>query len=297
MISRVLSVAGAAVALLVGIYEVRVFFNALAFFRPPRVPLTEDDRRTARARLPDIEEVTFRAEDGIGLRGFCVPSRNGAMVIMGHGLGENRMRFLPVAEILARHGYGSLFFDWRAHGDSDGSTSTWSDHEQRDFAAAVEFASHRPDVVQGRIAGLGFSVGASTVAVEAARDPRVRAVILEAVYTSFEDEMRDKMGKRGALSLWPTRVAARYAGVDYERIRPIDHIAQIGPRPLLFIAGTRDRDTAVAVVERVFAAATEPKQMWIVEGAEHGEYRAVAPAEYERTLVGFLDRAFFSGGS
>jgi uncharacterized protein len=212
---------------------------------------------------------------------------------MGHGLGENRMRFLPVAEILARHGYGSLFFDWRAHGDSGGETSTWSDHEQRDFAAAVDFASRRPDVTDGRIAGLGFSIGASTVAMEAARDMRVRAVILEAVYTSFDDEIRDKMGKRGFLSLWPARAAARHAGLDFDHIRPIDVVPHFAPRPILFIGGTRDGDTAADVVRRVYDVASEPKQLWIVEGAEHGEYRNMAPAEYERILTTFLDGAFF----
>jgi pimeloyl-ACP methyl ester carboxylesterase len=273
--------------------EVRYFVKALSLFRPPRKPVTEADRQAAHARLPRVEEVSFRASDGLTLRGFYVPSRNGATLVMGHGLTENRMRFLPVAEMLARHGYGSLLFDWRAHGESDGEVSTWSDHEQRDFAAAVDFASNRPDVLEGRIAGLGFSIGASTVALEAARDSRVRAVIVEALYTSFGDEMRSKMGGRGALSLWPAHAAARFSGIDFDHIRPIDHVSAIAPRPLLFIGGSRDGDTPPPVVRRVFDAAAEPKELWLAEGADHGEYWAVAPVEYERIVVSFLDRAFF----
>jgi pimeloyl-ACP methyl ester carboxylesterase len=239
-----------------------------------------------------LEEITLHTADGLTLSGFYLPSRNGAAVIMGHGLGENRMRFLPVAELLARHGYGALFFDWRAHGDSEGQTSTWSDREQYDFTAAVDFASRRPDIIGGRIAGLGFSIGASTVALVAARDPRVRAVILEAVFPSFEEEMQNKMGGRGALSLWPTLAAARFSGVNFTLFRPIQHIAVIAPRAFLFIGGDRDSDTPPPFFLRVFAAAGEPKELWIAEGAEHGEYRMVAPAEYERRLLGFLERAF-----
>ena len=293
---RSLGCAAAIPAILLAAYQIRVFYRALRLFRPLRVPITDGDRLAARDCLPDVEEISFRTKDGLVLRGFYAPSRNGAIVVMGHGLGENRMRFLPVAEILARHGYGSLFFDWRAHGDSEGHTSTWGDSEQRDFAAAVDFAGHRADVAPGRIAGLGFSIGASTVALEATADPRVRAVILEAVYTSLDDEMRDKMGKRRMLSLWPTQLAARYAGVDFGRVRPIDHVGQIGPRPILFIAGTADSDTSLAVVRRVYDAAAEPKQLWLVEGADHGGCRALAPANYERAVVGFLDRVFFAAG-
>jgi fermentation-respiration switch protein FrsA (DUF1100 family) len=194
--------------------------------------------------------------------------------------------------MLARHGYGSLFFDWRAHGESEGDISTWSDHEQRDFAAAVGFVLHRPEVVDGRVAGLGFSVGASTVAVGAAADPRVRAVVLEAVFPSFADEMKNKMSKFGPVSLWPTELAARQAGVDFDHIRPVDRVAEISPRPLLIIAGSVDHDTPLPFARRVFDAASQPKELWVVDGADHGQCWTVAAAEYESVLVDFLDRAF-----
>src|SRR5512140_1206478 len=194
--------------------------------------------------------------------------------------------------MLARHGYGALFFDWRAHGESDGDTSTWSDREQLDFEAAVDYAAKRPDVTAGRIAGLGFSIGASTVALAAAGDARVRAVIIEALYPSFDAEIADKFRARGALSIWPASLAMRRAGLDPARIRPIDHLAEIAPRPLLAIAGTLDLDTPPAVVAAAFARAEEPKEMWVVPGADHGGYERAAPAELERVVTAFLDGAF-----
>jgi pimeloyl-ACP methyl ester carboxylesterase len=276
---------------------VKRFVGTRSMFRPVRKPITDADLKEARARLPLLEETSFRSEDGLLLRGYYLPSRNGAVVVMGHGLGENCFRFLPVVEILARHGYGSLIFSWRAHGNSEGTVSTWSDREQHDFKAAIDEAVRRPDVEGGRVAGLGFSIGASTVALEAAQDSRVRAVVLEAVFTSFDEELRDKMGKRGPVLLWISQAAARLGGVDFDHIRPIDHVAAIAPRPILFIAGSRDSDTPEPIVRRVFAAARDPKELWVAEGAEHGEYRQVAPVDYERVLVGFLDGAFFGGAA
>ncbi len=291
--SRRIAVGGLGLAAALVALEARYYRGASALCHPARKHVTAEVRRATLARLPTLEDVSFTTSDGLTLRGFYVPAKNGATVVMGHGLGDNRMHMLPGVEMLARHGYGALFFDWRAHGESDGDVSTWSDREQLDFSAAIDFAARRPDVTGGRIAGLGFSIGASTVALVAARDTRVRAVILEAVYPSFEQEVRDKMGTRGILSLWPARLAMRRAGIDADHIRPIDHIAEIHPRPILEIAGTLDTDTSVRVATAVFERAAEPKRLWVVEGAAHGEYETVAPVEFERVMTAFLDDALF----
>lgn len=274
-------------------FEARYYRRGAKLCHPTRKPVTLADKALARAHLPTLEEVSFRTADGLTLRGFYVPATNGATVVMGHGLGENRMHSLPDAEMLARHGYGSLLFDWRAHGESEGDASTWSDHEQLDFSAAIDFVAARPDVKDGHIAGMGFSIGASTVVLEAAKDLRVKAVILEAIYPSFDEEIKDKMGSQGALSWVPAELAMQRAGLDPSHIRPIDHIAELTPRPLLEITGARDIDTPVAIATRVFDRAAEPKRMWVVEGAGHGEYEKKAPVELEKVLTSFLDEAFF----
>lgn len=283
--------------LALAVLELRYFVRARASFHPRSKPVTDADRADARARLPALEEVSFRTIDGLTLRGFYVPSRNGATVVMAHGLGNNRMDLLPTAEMLARHGYGSLLFDLRAHGESDGDTLTWGDREQRDFAAAVDFASGKPDLREGRIAALGFSIGASIVALEAARDARVRAVILHAIFTSFDDEWPDKWGARGALSLWPAWIAARSSGLDTTNIRPIDHIAQIAPRPILFIAGAEDQDTPVPIVQKVYDAASQPKKLIVLERTDHRAFPATSQLEYERAIVGFLDEVLLGSAA
>ena len=131
----------------------------------------------------------------------------------------------------------------------------------------------------------------ATVALEAARDARLRAVVLYATWTSLEDETYAKFGRFGALSWAPLVWGLRREGVDLANVRPIDHVGAIAPRPLLMIAGTRDADTPVPIMERVFAAAREPKELWIEEGAAHGTDVETAPEEYERRVVGFFDRS------
>jgi pimeloyl-ACP methyl ester carboxylesterase len=262
--------------------------SGYGFCHPKRTAVTPEERAAARAAFPALEEVAFAGADNVMLRGWFVPPSNGVVVVMTHGLWGNRASFLPEAEVFARHGYGVLLYDSRAHGTSDGSAATWGDRETGDVMAAVTLGSGRPGVTH--VALLGFSVGALAVAHAAAEDQRVRAVILYATWTSLRDEIQHKAGGRlrGELEL----LGFRYSGVRVDAVHPIDVVARIAPRPLLMIAGQEDPDTPPGVMERVFAAAREPKEIWRQAGVGHGGYLQAAPAEYERRVIGFLDHAF-----
>lgn len=283
--------AGALLVAAVVVMEARHFRYGASLSHPTRVRLTDADRAAARAALPTVHDVDFPTSGGLTLRGFYVPSKNGAAVVLGHGLSENRMHFLREATFLAAHGYGVLFFDSRDQGDSDGDFSTWSDLEQDDLRAAVDLVARQPDVSPGRIGLHGFSVSASTVVLEAAGDARVRGVVAEALWPSFEDELRHSLGKQAVMTFAAGALGARRGGIRPERIRPIDVIARIAPRPLLLIAGAEDGTTPVADIERAFAAAKEPKELWVVPGARHGEVEHVDPAGFERRILAFFDAA------
>lgn len=259
----------------------------------PRHPIPEAAEAWARRDVPGLTAVSLRTSDGLLLRGwYAPPGQRRAVVILVHGGGGNRLQLYPEARILARHGYGFLVYDSRGQGESEGDRITWGDREQRDLSAVLDFVSSLPEVDPARVAVLGFSIGGSTVTMTAARDQRARAVILYATWTSLEDEMHTNRARFGALSWGPILFAFRRAGIDLANVRPISHIHDIAPRPLLMIAGTDDSDTPVPVMQRLFAAAGEPKELWIVPGVNHESSVAAAPREYESRVISFLDRAF-----
>src|SRR6185312_9486719 len=101
------------------------------------------------------ENVSFETADGLRLRGWYVPSRNGAAVIAFPG----RRGPQAHARMLARHGYGVLLFDRRGEGASDGDGNMFGWGGDRDVLAAVEYLRSRPDVDPRRIGGIGLSVG------------------------------------------------------------------------------------------------------------------------------------------
>ncbi|HEY5376213.1 MAG TPA: hypothetical protein VIK01_21175, partial [Polyangiaceae bacterium] len=49
---------------------------------PARAPVTAQDREQAKRALPTLEEIAFQAPDGVTLRGWFVPPKSGAVVIL-----------------------------------------------------------------------------------------------------------------------------------------------------------------------------------------------------------------------
>jgi fermentation-respiration switch protein FrsA (DUF1100 family) len=76
-------------------------------------------------------------------------------------------------------------------------------------------------------------------------------------------------------------------GVSPEALRPVDHIADVGC-PVFILGGTADNRTTPEETKRLFSAARERKQLWLVPGAAHIDLARFAPAEYRRRVLGFL---------
>jgi dipeptidyl aminopeptidase/acylaminoacyl peptidase len=256
---------------------------------PPKVSVTPEDTERARAAIAGLVDVAMTTKDGLTLRGWQAPGAKGTVVFV-HGWMGNRVQLVREAAMVARHGYGVLLYDSRGSGMSDGDLSTWGDEERRDVTAALDYLDGRPDVDSQRIALMGFSVGGSTVTLVAAADPRVRAVVVVSTWTSLEDEVHHAFDRYGPLASVPA-LWTLGRSMDVDAVRPVDRIAAVHPRPLLMIAGDSDDDTPLVAAERLFAAAGEPKELWIVPGANHGQVATVAPAAYEARVVAFLDGA------
>ncbi len=136
---------------------------------------------TARALVPEnrlgaaYENVSFETRDGLTLKGWYVPSKNGAAVISFPG----RKGPQKPAAMLARHGYGVLVFDRRGEGQSDGEPNAFGWGGDRDVKAAVDYLQSRSDVEPDRIGGIGLSVGGEMMLEAAAEDHDFKAVVSE----------------------------------------------------------------------------------------------------------------------
>ena len=56
----------------------------------------------------------------------------------------------------------------------------------------------------------------------------------------------------------------------------------------MIVAGTEDRHTEVEETRQLFKEARSPKELWLVEGAEHENLHRYAGQEYEERVLQFL---------
>jgi uncharacterized protein len=252
---------------------------------------------TARAVVPDdrlgvpYEDVSFTTSDGLRLRGWYIPSRNGAAVISFPGRNGPQRQ----ARMLARHGYGVLLFDRRGEGQSEGEPNAWGWSGERDVKAAIAFLQRRREVDPARIGGIGLSVGGEMMLEAAAETRDLRAVVSEgAGARAFSDEMdHDAGSSERLLSAVPYAVKTAGVAVFANQAPPPnlkDVVGRIAPRPLLLIAAPNS-PAGEDLNRGYFRAAGEPKALWEIPESRHvGGIRA-RPAEYERRVIGFFDRA------
>jgi dipeptidyl aminopeptidase/acylaminoacyl peptidase len=260
---------------------------------PPRMAITQTP---ADLGIASYQDVSFVTSDGLTIRGWLIPGTNpvpgraGALIILGHGNAANRQEMLGEAAILAAHGYGVLLFDWRAEGQSDGAMVSFGQFETRDLRAAVDFALAQPGVQPGKIGALGLSLGGSAMTLGAAQDDRIKAVIIEASFTTLADVAAWRTRWLPLVGPLAVELGQRQAGVDAGAVRPVDAICKISPRPVLLIYGANDDYITPGSGPQMFAAACDPKELWIVPGAGHGGYLDAQPVEYAARIVGFFDR-------
>ena len=228
------------------------------------------------------ESVTLTTAGALKLRGWYVPSRNGAAVAVFHGTGSNRLGVADHARLLARHGYGVLILDLLGHGESDGRSTSLPWRFAPDAHAALAYLRGRPDVHAGRIGLVGVSLGGEIAVDAAAHHREWRAIVAEGVQGGKADPATSAvLGLLGGLN----RVLSG-SGPSAANAQLVERIA---PRPLLLISAGRG---AEARANRDYQRRAGPAaDLWNLPGASHAAALRTDPAGYERHVLGFLDRA------
>lgn len=236
-------------------------------------------------------DVIYLTHDEMILRAWYLAPQNGVVIILLPGLGGGRDGMLREGAILARHGYGLLMTEMRSCVHPEGQT-TLGYYETEDLQEAVTWALDQPDVEH--VGVLGYSLGGITATMGAAADERIEAVAAEG---GFYDLTADVTNEGSANSLWERIMLQAIlvcfrleTGVNARDVSPISVIDRISPRPLLLIYG--ELETGETRPREQLARAGEPKDLWIVPGARHGEYLDVAAEEWEQRVVAFFDGAF-----
>lgn len=248
----------------------------------------------------DYHEIWFTNDQGLKLKGWFIKSNQESKkplptIIICHGLGSNKSDFIDLAQYLVHHGYHAFLFDLRAHGESEGSRCSLGLYEQRDLTGAIDYLITREDINPDKIGVFGFSLGGAIALMQAAHDQRITAVVADSTFASLKEQVAHTLSTfyhiPSCLIMPSASLLYRiYFRGSMNQVSPLKSVNKISPRAIMLIGGEQDTQIPPSSIKKLFEAAKEPKLLWLVPEAHHGETLSIDQKQYRERIVTFFDQ-------
>ena len=202
--------------------------------------------------------------------------RPAGTVLLLHAAYARSEDMLKTANAFAADQYRAVLVDMRGHGRSTGERITYGVQEAKDLAQVIDFLERRR-LLAGKLGVYGFSYGAATGIELAGRDPRVRAVVAVAPYSSLRSAAGHAVRARipgarlFATDPWIEQTiheAGRRGGFDPRAASPLAAIQKTDAM-VLMIHGEGDDFIQPHHSMLLHQAADGHSQVTLVAGANH----------------------------
>ena len=241
-------------------------------FLPDRYP--SGVWRPRRYGLP-AEDVWFQSEDGSTLHGWWMPHpRARGTLLYCHGSAGSIAHQVGVFRHMRRMKVNLLGFDYRGYGRSEGQPSEKGLYA--DACAAYDYLVGELDQDPASILIFGHSLGGA-VAIDCAGKRRIAGLIVQSTFTHLKDATR---------ASYPNLPVHLLAGKQFDSLGKVRGLAM----PKLFIHGDADATLPMELGKRLFEAAAEPKDLYIVSRAGHNDLYRHGGSRYLRRLARFRRR-------
>lgn len=241
-------------------------------------------------------DVYIKSHDGLKLHGLWVPSENPrGTVLFAHGYRSTLLVDFGLAfELYHKYRMNLLIPDQRSHGKSEGKFITFGVKESKDMLNWIDFHNERFGKLPMILSGL--SMGASTMMYLADRElpKNVKGIIADCGFTSPKEILASVFAKVIRLpavpTLFVTDILARLIAGFSITERDTRKVLSKNRLPIIMIHGMDDDFVPCSMTEEAFAVCTGPKQLLLVDGADHGVSFLVEPKRYTTMVLDFLDK-------
>lgn len=236
-------------------------------------------------------DYTVSGEDGyvLHVRLLRGASADGRYVIISHGYTDNMMGSLKYARFWLDMGYSCILYDLRGHGKNGKTATTYGYKEGKDLALLVGDTRMRYSDI--RVLGLhGESLGAATTVMSLKYSPEVDFAVADCGFSDIENVLKNVL-RKAKLPSFPVDMQGiglriRY-GCSFSDMRPIEALEH-STVPILFVHGRDDSFILPQNSRDMYEAAKGPRELCLIDGAEHAVSAVVAPEEYRKTLERFI---------
>ena len=248
-----------------------------------------------------LHELYIENDEGRRLHALYVPAadstRHTAVIV--HGYTDNSIRMMMIGYLYNRQlGYNILLPDLYGHGLSEGTevqmgwkdrldVLLWTDEANHLFGGNTQMVVH------------GISMGAATTMCVSGevqhgmhQQPFVKCFVEDCGYTSAWDEFKGELKNQFSLPAFPLlNVASALCKMEYgwsfQEASPLEQVKKC-TLPMLFIHGDADTFVPTWMVHPLYEAKPQPKELWIVPGAEHAVAYKENPEAYTRKVSDFV---------
>jgi len=212
------------------------------------------------------------------------------IIIANGDAGNMSYQQLHHALYFTSKGYNVVTFDWRGFGES----SEWKINNDYlvysefliDYDAVIkEVLKQNKEVDSNKVALFGWSTGAYLSMAAASKYDNIKAFVGVGLITSFENvvPILKQLQTKGRELIVPN---------DYpQELLPIN-LAPNYNKSTFLIVGEKDNRTPMWMSQKIYSLLPSKKELWIVEGAEHGgQYGPIKDFNlFNKRIIEFLDK-------
>lgn len=212
------------------------------------------------------------------------------VIICTGDAGNMSYQQLVFAQAFTDKGYNVVTFDWRGFGES----SEWPMNTDylvytellTDYDAVIKQVLQQEEVDTSKMAVFGWSTGAYLSMAASSKYNNIKSFIAIGIMTTFDEivPVLRKVPKKAKQNL--------IVPSDYPKeLQPLN-LAPTYKKSTFLIVGELDDRTPVWMSERIFERLPGKKELWILEGAEHGGPKGPTRdfALLNRRIIDFLDK-------
>ncbi|MEG3835522.1 alpha/beta fold hydrolase [Microcoleus sp. Z1_C3] len=201
----------------------------------------------------------------------------GGVVLYLHGNASNVGSNVEHAHRFHGLGLSVFVIDYRGYGKSQGDFPSES-QVYEDAQLAWDYLVKQRGINPNQIYLYGHSLGGAIAIDLAVRHPEAAGVIVEGSFTSTRAMVNFQ---KGLFWMFPIDVLLTQR---FDSLSKVDRLQM----PVLFIHGTADNVVPVEMSKKLFDAAPEPKQLYIVPDGGHTNVAHIGGAKYLQILSQFL---------
>lgn len=244
-----------------------------------------------------FEPLNLVSHDDMELSGYYLeaPKPTNKLVILTHGyLGNAKQMGLFGQYYHEELGFNIFMADARGHGKSEGDYYGFGWPDRLDLIdwteKLVKKLGDDTEVIYH-----GLSMGAATVLMASGEEglPRqVKAIVADSPYESVYQLFAYQMNRMFHLPAFPlldstsllTKIRAGYLFKEASALSEVEKTEV----PILYVHGNADTFVPVAMAQDLHQNTSSDSELYLVDGANHGESFAMDKAEYKNRVQHFL---------